>query len=434
MLSPSDPFLVPFDPSTSQPIAADRYPSPGTAITGTIAHDDLTSAHFSQIKQIIDIQLGGTSPNSGSWILNITPLNGPSGSAGARDRAPAEITYVAVNKTLAEAQAGIVTQATTNGTITGLSGIDSWSRVASYVKLAESPTGSAYLRVTGKTEGDEFDVELTPPTNNTATNSTIQSPLTTHMIVGGYCAIDRTRGYNGRHERDTQGWYVAAITSSTEPADIIGPIALGTNMEGIQAGDLYRYFLAGTSFGVFETAGLTVAAFAEAPILTTSIDGDVYVRHTASGNKKVGMVGDLTAAAAGATRAKWTGTPTAADSTRYLFQIKFRGNIVPFEILSDASATATEISNLARTEINKHTGTGGLLDGITASGTATVVLEGPTYGFEFEPSQLAASPGTIAWAHTTTGVTTHHKVTRADKIVGECSSAGPVPVLLGAPL
>ena len=209
---------------------------------------------------------------------------------------------------------------------------------------------------------------------------------------------------------------------------VVGPpIGLGEQIEPSQVGDNYRYFLPGSMLDVF-TDGVHTA-FGEGAIANSSMGQAVYVRHTASGSLKPGMVGDLADAAAGATRDKWTGTPTAVNSTEYLFQILFEGERKEYVVLGDGSATATELCDAARVEITKDIGTGKLLEGFTLSGTATVIIEGPTDGRAFTPAQIAASPGTIAWAHTTTGVSTHHLTTL--KFRGPSAAFGSVPVQAG---
>jgi hypothetical protein len=178
---------------------------------------------------------------------------------------------------------------------------------------------------------------------------------------------------------------------------------------------------------VFNTGVHT--AFGEGAIAESSVDDPIYVRHTTSGSAKAGMVGDLEDAAAGATRDKWTGTPTAANDTTYIFQIVFNGERREYTVLGDGSATATEICDAARVEITKDIGTGKWLEGFTLSGTSTVIIEGPTDGRTFVPSKLAASVGVTAWANTTPGVSTHHLITQ--KFRGPSAAYGSVPVLTG---
>lgn len=422
----TDPSAIPFKSVDGLTVLSTAYPEPGLPLDGSLGGNDRTHCCYPQIVQITDLRLTGTEPLTGDCVLTITPISGPAGSAWARGMPAASITFAASNQDHEACVSGLVAKASSAGSISSPQTSYDYSRVNAYVALSVSPTGNDYLRITGREIGGTFEYSLTLPSGTTYSATVVQSPSTTQLIVGGFCAVDTTKGSNGYLMPSGQ-LYVTAITSATDPDNIVGPIGLGEQIEPSQVGDNYRYFLPGSMLDVFNDGVHT--AFGEGAIANSSMGQAVYVRHTASGSLKPGMVGDLADAAAGATRDKWTGTPTAVDSTEYLFQILFEGERKQYVVLGDGSATATEICDAARVEITKDIGTGKWLEGFTLSGTSTLIIEGPTDGRTFTPSQIAASAGTIGWAHTTTGVSTHHLTTH--KFRGPSAAFGSVPVQAG---
>lgn len=422
-----DPFRIHHQRTDGLQRPEGPYDEPGTWQDNTDKQS--ISGVMSVITQITDAQLTGNDPSTGTWRLTITPLLDQYGNAASNGSGPAYVEFAATVDDLDDVNLGLIAAAATGAGISEPEDLAAWSRLLSYVTLSVSPTGNAYLRVTAKQSGLTFTVTITAPAGNSYALTAVATPGTDVISVGTYVAHDTdiTSGYNPMGQP-----YLELITSGTAAADFLGPVMLSENMEALDPGDLYQTIAAG------KCASLAVyghpRVYGETAIPVASIGTRVYVRRSASGNLVAGTATDATGAAAGATADVWTGTPTAVNDTEYIFEIAFQGAVVQITVLSDASATATEISDAARLEIAKYNATVGQpLYGITASGTSTIVLTGPSDGRSFTPSQVAASAGTIAWVHTTTGVATHYLHPRGDTFLAASPGPGSVPIAIPHP-
>lgn len=119
-----------------------------------------------------------------------------------------------------------------------------------------------------------------------------------------------------------------------------------------------------------------------------------FVRHTAKGgNTQTGGLRKTPDGTAGGRII--TVTPTAVNATTYQLRVSVGDDDFSFEVLSDGSATATEICDSFRTQMAANTEFSAL---VTASGTATLVLTGNTVGQDF--SAESTGPGTLSVAST----------------------------------
>lgn len=157
--------------------------------------------------------------------------------------------------------------------------------------------------------------------------------------------------------------------------------------------------------------------------VASAINGKVFVVISTSGGDELGEaraddedVGTAQVA---------TGTPTAANSTQYQFEIVFRGATHVISFLSDASATDTEICDGLRADLLTHDELDGLIVG---TGTTTLILTGP----EDESFTVNnTGPGVISFAATTApsniAIELDRKRARWDEVV-QPGEIGPVYV------
>lgn len=426
---PFDPLVTDFLPADGTLRKQLTYGEPGTPADASVGNtDEPIYACYPQVTQITDIQLAGTSPNTGTFTLVITPVLTPSGSAGSEALGSVTLPIVfSVGTTLANMVLGIITAIGNASTISGPGGISGYSRILSYIKASVSPTGSAYLRLESRNPGETFQVVLTPPAGNTVAYTAVQTPSETPVYCGAYVAIDTTRGTNGFDNNGSP--YIKVLGPSTPASQIIGPVMVGVDTAPMESGAITRDYLPGSVVPLYSYGRPLV--YGEAAIAAASIGGSVYARHTASGSKLVGFAGDATAAALGATANVWTGTPTAVNDTVYTQQIIFGDEVVLLTFLSDGSATATEIVTGLKDQLALHTGVGGRLYGLTGSGTTTFIITGPSDGRGFTPSSNGA--GVLTWVETTAEVSTHTLLTRGDKFHAASYSIGSVPVSIPHP-
>jgi hypothetical protein len=327
------------------------------------------------------------------------------------------VTFTAAATALSAVLTGLVDAAADASSLTSPAELAAWQRMRSYVNVSAE---AGKLRLTAAAAGQEFTVTLTAPVGNTATAATVASPSTTTMNVGFYVAIDRTKGVNGFNAQGQP--YIKSVEASTAGADIIGPVYLGQDTEPVNPGFAFREYAEGSNVPIVRHG--PVVGYAEEII--PGADLRVYVRHTAGGDFLPGMAASATAAAAGATANVWTGTPTAANDTVYQQQIVYGSAIEVLTYLSDGTATDQEICDGLRAQLALRNGVGGPLEGITGSGTTTLILTGPADGRGFTPSSIGV--GSLAWVETTPEVATHILHPRGDRFGAPSIRVGPAPI------
>jgi hypothetical protein len=417
-----DPTRVPFKRSDGLTRPQLRYAEPGKWWKSTRGGEELVSACFPAVTTVIEHLLTGSDPSTGTWTLTVAPVLTQTGAAGPDGLAAASISFVAAADTLADIVLGLIDAAETGATLTDASDLANWVRFNSYVALTGD--GAETLTFTARASGTTFTVTVTAPAGNGSTETVVSSPDTTVISVGCYVALDTDQGTDGYNDQGQA--YIKPVESDTPADEILGPVYLGDGTEPLEPGDLYREYNQGSDVALASFG--KILAYADKAIPASSIGSAVYVRHTTVGNFRAGTASDADGAEDAATADVWTGTPTAVNDTEYIFEIDWNSNIVQITVLADGGTSATEICNSARTEIAKYTGAGEALFGLTASGTATLILTGPADGRGFTPSQSQASAGTIAWVHTTTGVTTHTLLTRGDRWLASSPAVGSAPV------
>lgn len=119
----------------------------------------------------------------------------------------------------------------------------------------------------------------------------------------------------------------------------------------------------------------------------------VFCRATAPGSETVGAFRNDADGDAQVT----TVTPTPANDTDYTLNVFAGGKLYSFSITSDASATATEICDDFRTEMQGDSEFDAL---VTSSGTDTLILTSADSSKEFQVN-AAGSEGALAIAETT---------------------------------
>lgn len=128
-------------------------------------------------------------------------------------------------------------------------------------------------------------------------------------------------------------------------------------------------------------------------------DGDrCFIRHTAKGGNT--QLGKFRKSADGVAEVK-TITPTAADTTQYGLRVSVGDADFEFSIVSDGSATATEIVSAFKTVMAADDAFSAL---VAASGTSTLILTGAVAGTGISVESNGA--GTLAVADTTPGAAT----------------------------
>ena len=123
-----------------------------------------------------------------------------------------------------------------------------------------------------------------------------------------------------------------------------------------------------------------------------TVGDPVYVRHTTGTGTVIGAFRNDADGTAQVT----TATPTAVNDTVYRLSIQYGSDVYSFEVLGDASATATEICDDFRTAMAADAA---FTAQIVATGTATLILTGQDEGQAF--TVYDAGPGD--WASITTG-------------------------------
>lgn len=417
-----DLTAIPFLRSSGTTRVDFRYAEPGQWWNNK--EGDLKSAHYPAVTQVIDVELTGTDPNTGTWTVIVTPLTTQTGAAAADAMAPASISIASTADALTANVTDLIAAAVNASELETGADLASWNRFRSYVTASAGAT-TVELRLTAVQSGMTFSVAVTPAeAGNSSAQTVIASPSTTTLKVGCYAELDTSKGSSGydAHGRP----YLKVISSSSTIANIVGPIYLGADTEPLEAGALFREY-AQRSTPPIVTHGYPLACN-DSLIAASSTGTAVYVRHTASGNYVPGMVSDATGAAVGATANVWTGTPTVTNSVLYVVDIQFNGTQTTLKYTSDGSAADTEIVAGLKAQLLLFNTATGPLYGITAtSATTTLVLTGPSDGRSFTPSSVG-SAGANAWVETTAGVTTHHKLTRGDKIAASATIIGSIPV------
>jgi hypothetical protein len=414
-----DLTAIPFQRSSGTTRVDFRYAEPGQWWNNK--EGDIKSAHYPAITHVIDVELTGTDPNTGTWTVTVTPLTTQSGAAAADSMAPASISISSTNDALTVNVTDLIAAAVNASELEAGADLASWNRFRSYV-IAGAGATSAELRLTAVQAGMTFSVSVTGPAGNSSSQTVISSPSTTTLKVGCYAEIDTDQGTSGYDEHGRP--YLKVISSTSTIANIVGPIYLGSDTEPLEAGALFREY-AQRSTPPIVTHGYPLACN-DSLIAASSVGTPVYVRHTASGNYVPGMVTDATGAAVGATANVWTGTPTSANDTVFTVTIAFGTVVETLTYLSDAGSSATEIATGLRAELAKFTGVGGSLYGLVGSGTATFIITGPADGRGFTPVNVGV--GVVAWVETTAEVRTHLLLTRGDKIAASATIVGSIPV------
>ncbi len=381
--------------------------------------NDTGTANYPPVVQVTDYEITGTFNSTATWTITLTPVSTQSGTAAsAHAMALVSVSYTATTQSAANTVIGI--NAAINLAITTIAGAYGTGNMASYVVASVGAT-TAKVRLTARTPNFTFTAAITSTlAGDGYTATAIASPVTGTIKPGLYYALDTTKGTNGY---DAAGHpYITAITSSTAPANIIGPIYKGTDTQPVARGFAYREYVSGQNIPYAKYGH--ISAYADKAIPLSSGPEVVYVRHTTAGDYLAGMASDATGAAAAATIAKWTGTPALTNSALYVVTIAFGNETVVLQYTADGSAADTEIVAGLKLELAKYNAAGGPLYGITAtSATTTLVLDGPADGREFTP--VTTSAGAVTWVHTTTGVSTHTRLTRGDKFIGSSTRIGP---------
>lgn len=392
---------------------------PGTWVNNT--RNEVGTAHFAEAVQVDDLLLTGTAPSTGKWTLRVTPISGQFGAASADGIGPAEVSFTADNDSFAAVVEGLIAAADASATVLTAAASAAWLRLRSMVNLSVSPESTSKLRVTATASGATFVAELISATaGDSFTTTSITSPVTTTMKCGLYVALDRTQGTGGF----TNGLpHIKQIDASTPVADIFGPVYLGTNTEPVTGGYSFREYKPGNvpyaRYGHINAYGERSIALADGPEA-------VYVRHTANGDYIPGLVTDAAGAAAGATPNVWIGTVTSANDTVFTQQIVYDGKTVNLTHLSAGAATVTTISNGLRADLLNYNGPGGPLEGLTGSGTTTLIITGPADGRSFTADSVGV--GVITWDEDTEAVSTHKRLTRGDKFLTPSTRIGSVAV------
>jgi hypothetical protein len=188
---------------------------------------------------------------------------------------------------------------------------------------------------------------------------------------------------------------IRALTSTDTSANVAGISQLSADMldnTGVES-DLDGY-----APGTMIPLNLNIPIWMYSETAATQ-GGAVYVRRVAGTGENLG---DVRASGAGTARVE-TATPTPANSTEFAMAIEVdpygNGDWKSYTIgmVSDASATATEICTGLKASLAAITELTGV---ITGSGTATFIMTGAA-GVSFRSRSIG--PGVIAVAETTAG-------------------------------
>lgn len=397
-----------------------RYAEPGQWLDGR-RHDVRTVIH-PQVTMVLDEELTGTDPSTGIWTLTVTPIDSGSGPAAADWMGPASVSVEVTGRTLEEVVTDIIAAGEASATLNSFAAVQEWQRLMSYVILSVSPVGAEQLRLTARQAGQEFQVTITAPAGNGATETVIQSPTTDTAKLGFYMAIDRAKGTNGYNEF-TQP-YVKTVEAGTPAADLIGPIMYTNGAQPFSGGEPYKEYSAKVVNNLAAALYGDPVCYGEAAIPAADANGVLYVRNTASGDLIPGMVAGATAAAAAATAQVDDVTPTTANDTQFSLRVEIDGEIVgTLNYLSDAGSSAIEEADGLRADLLAQGGFGGRITA-DAAGASPMVLTGPATGEAVTYVSTGAGILTVA---NVTPAASEHTAHPVDKILKPSQRIGSVP-------
>lgn len=196
---------------------------------------------------------------------------------------------------------------------------------------------------------------------------------------------------------------VGLVAGASEGLSVL-PVDANSRFEGILV--YVPHLIRGPNGGVQPKAQVTICQVGRiwVPVENAVTRGQIpYMRHTPNGAGKL-QKGAFRSNYDGAARVV-TITPTAADSTQYGLVVNVGSQDFYFSVVSDASATATEICDAFRAQMAANATFSAL---VTASGTTTLILTGTTAGQDFTVNSAGA--GTLGIVSTTPAAATTVKM------------------------
>lgn len=315
---------------------------------------------YGEVKQVGTLTVGGTATD-GDYL---TTLTDPRDSSITYPVTVARATTPATNADLAAAIAAA---------------LNADPKVRGF---ADFSAAAAVVTYTAKRGGEVLSFATSAPAPGTLV-AAITTPATVADLPVGI-AVGRLATGNLR-----------LLTSGDAARNVIGLVRKTTKIKPYDGTNPSAAWEAGYDVDVcWETDGIRVPAEG-----TVAIGDPVYARIVATGSEQLGALRASADGIAGVV----TATPTAANDTYYQLTIHdpdTKQDFV-FEVLGDASATATEICDALRVKMAADSAW--IAAGYAATGTATLIITGPL-GTAFTVDDSGAAGAWASITQTTTAV------------------------------